>query len=227
MKRIIFIPVAFLILMGIGCQTLNNTQKGTGVGVAAGALVGGLIGKGSVWGILAGAAIGGTAGYFIGKNMDKQANELKQAVPSANVERMGEGINMTFDNKLLFKINSAEVNAEAKESLAAVASVMQKYPDTNMQLFGYTDDTGSDEYNLKLSQQRAENVASILKANGVAASRLTATGKGETDFMFENTSEENRAKNRRVEVAIHASEKMQQDAKAGKYDDGTKPPGNK
>src|SRR5262245_54122104 len=108
MKKIIICLTAVSILFA-GCKTMNKQQKGTAIGAASGAAVGALLTKGSVWGILAGAAIGGTAGNLIGKKMDKQAKELKQAVPNAQVERIGEGINMTFESGLMFKINSAEI----------------------------------------------------------------------------------------------------------------------
>src|SRR4249919_4148743 len=134
MKKIIFIPVLLLILFP-ACKSLNNTQKGTAVGVAAGATAGAIIGgggKSSVIGALIGAAVGGGAGYLIGNHMDKQAKEIKQAVPDAQVERVGEGINMTFNSGLLFKINSSMLSDSAKYNLDRIAAVFNDYPETTI-----------------------------------------------------------------------------------------------
>ena len=118
-KNWIFIPALFAVLL-TNCKSANNTQKGTAIGAAAGAGAGALIGgggKSSVWGALIGAAVGGGAGYVIGHHMDKQAKEIKQAVPDAQVERVGEGINMTFNSGLLFQINSSALSEAAKTNL--------------------------------------------------------------------------------------------------------------
>src|SRR6186713_3115693 len=147
-KKIIFVPAILAILI-INCKSANNTQKGTGIGVAAGATAGALIGgggKSSVFGALIGAAVGGGAGYLIGHHMDKQAKEIKQAVPDAQVERVGEGINMTFNSGLLFQVNSSALSEAAKTNLEKVAGVFTKYPETNLLIEGHTDDTGTPQY---------------------------------------------------------------------------------
>nr|WP_254560722.1 OmpA family protein [Dyadobacter diqingensis] len=214
-NSIIIVALAFL----IGCKSLNNTQKGTGIGVAggaaAGAAIGELAGKNSVIGALIGAAVGGSAGYFIGKHMDKQAQELKQAIPDATVERVGEGINLTFNSGLLFKLNSAELSEDAKTELKKVGGILSKYDDTQILLEGHTDDTGSDDYNLKLSERRAESVSKYLESQNIPSSRLRTKWYGESQPKFPNDSEVNREKNRRVELAIFANDDMKKDAEKG------------
>ena len=212
---IIIIVLALL----IGCKSLNNTQKGTGVGVAggaaAGAAIGSLTGKNTAIGALIGAAVGGSAGYLIGRHMDKQAEELKQAIPDATVERVGEGINLTFNSGLLFKINSAELSEDAKQELKKMSGILTKYDDTQILLEGHTDDTGSDQLNMRLSEQRAEAVSSFLKSQNLPSSRLKTKWYGETQPKYPNDSEANREKNRRVELAIYADKDMKKDAKKG------------
>lgn len=214
-NSIIIVALAFL----IGCKSLNNTQKGTGIGVAggaaAGAAIGELAGKNSVIGALIGAAVGGSAGYFIGKHMDKQAQELKQAIPDATVERVGEGINLTFNSGLLFKLNSSELSEDAKTELKKVGGILSKYDDTQILLEGHTDDTGSDDYNMKLSERRAESVSKYLESQNIPSSRLRTKWYGESQPKFPNDSEVNREKNRRVELAIFANDDMKKDAEKG------------
>ncbi|MHA4807981.1 OmpA family protein [Flavitalea flava] len=218
-KRGIFIPVIIgFILSGVtGCKSMNKTQKGTAIGAGAGAAAGALIGggKNSVLGALIGAAVGGGAGYLIGHKMDKQAQEIKQAVPDANVERVGEGINMTFNSGLLFTINSSMLSEAAKTSLEKVASVFVKYPETNLLIEGHTDDTGSPSFNMDLSKKRAYAVSSFLQTKGVSTGRMDIKWYGETQPKYPNTSEANRVLNRRVEVAITANDQMKEDAKKG------------
>lgn len=199
-----------------GCAGMNKQQKGTAAGAAGGALLGAAVSKGSIWGILAGAAVGGLAGNLIGKKMDAQAKELKQAVPTAAVERVGEGINMTFESGLLFKLNVSDLNASYEDDLASAASVFVKYPDTNIHIEGHTDDTGKDEYNQVLSEKRAHSVAAFLISKGVDAKRITEKGYGELQPKYTNDSEQNRAKNRRVELGVFANDQMKKDANDGK-----------
>jgi outer membrane protein OmpA-like peptidoglycan-associated protein len=165
---------------------------------------------------LAGAAIGGTAGNLIGKKMDAQAKELQQAVPTAHVERVSEGINVTFESGLVFQINSAEISDAYKKDLSSAAEVFNKYPDTNILIEGHTDDTGSDEYNMTLSQKRANAVKDFFVTKGVVEDRLTAKWYGETQPKYPNDSDSNRQKNRRVELGVIANDKMKEDAKKGK-----------
>jgi outer membrane protein OmpA-like peptidoglycan-associated protein len=214
MKKIIIVITALMILF-TGCQTMNKTQKGATAGAAGGALIGAAVSGGSIWGILIGAAVGGTAGGLIGKKMDKQAKELKQAIPTAEVQRVGEGINMTFSSQLMFALNSDKISDGAKSDLASAATVFQKYPDTYLMIEGHTDDTGADEYNMTLSEKRANSVADFLISKGVDPSRVQRKWYGETQPKYANDSEENRSKNRRVEVGVFANEKMKEEAKKG------------
>jgi len=147
--------------------------------------------------------------------MDKQAQEIKQAVPDAQVERVGEGIEMTFNSGLLFMINSAALSEVAKTNLEKVAGVFVKYPETNLLIEGHTDDTGPADFNMELSKKRAYSVSEYLQSKGVSPSRMQVKWYGETQPKFPNTSEDNRAKNRRVEVAITANDQMKQKAQQG------------
>ncbi|HSC36506.1 MAG TPA: OmpA family protein [Chitinophagaceae bacterium] len=223
MKKAIFYPVAMLLLAaGLpACKSLNNTQKGTGIGVAAGATAGALIGGGgkrSVIGALIGAAVGGGAGYVIGHHMDKKAEEVKQAIPDATVERVGEGINVTFNSGLLFKINSSVLSDAAKDNLAKAAGVFVKDPETILLVEGHTDDTGPLDFNMELSKKRAYAVSEFLESKGVAAGRFQVKWYGPNQPKYPNTNEANRANNRRVELAIMANDQMKQKAKDGKLD---------
>ena len=186
------------------------------MGAAAGSVIGGK--NGTAIGAIIGAAVGGTGGYLIGRNMDKQAKEIKQKIPDAQVERVGEGINVTFNSALLFKINSSTLSDSAMAGLDKVAEVFVKYPETNILVEGHTDDTGTDAFNMQLSEKRAEAVTSYLESKGVAANRFTIKWYGETQPKYPNTSEANRVLNRRVELAIIANEEMKKDAKDGSLD---------
>ncbi len=201
------------------CKSLNNTQKATGAGVAVGGAAGAIIGgggKSSVIGALIGAAVGGGAGYLIGNHMDKQAREIKQAVPDAQVERVGEGINMTFNSGLLFKINSSELSDSAKYNLERIATVFNKYPETIILVEGHTDNTGTIEYNLNLSKQRATIVSDYLISKGVGRQRFDIKWYGETQPKYSNDTDANRKLNRRVEVAVIANSDLKKEAEQGK-----------
>src|SRR6478735_12517697 len=221
-KTILYLTLAATIISG--CKSMNNTQKGTAIGTGAGAAVGAGVGaiiggkNATAIGAIIGAAVGGTSGYAIGRNMDKQAKEIKDSVPDAQVERVGEGINVTFNSALLFKINKSDLSDSAKASLAKVAGVFTQYPETNLLVEGHTDDTGSDAYNMKLSEQRAEAVKNYLASQGVAGNRFTVKWYGEGQPKYPNDSEANRALNRRVELAVVANEEMKQDAQKGNVD---------
>lgn len=212
-KTIVVISAAAVILAG--CAGMNRQQKGTIAGAIGGAAAGAALGDGSIWAAIAGAAIGGAAGNLIGKNMDEQARELEQAVPTAEVNRVGEGINMTFESGLMFEINSATLSDAYKDDLAAAAAVFEKYPDTNILVEGHTDDTGAEDYNLSLSERRARSVTDYLVASGMDRSRFEVRGYGESQPKYPNDSDANRSKNRRVELGIFANEDMKQQAQAG------------
>ena len=212
----VFVPALLAVLL-TDCKSVNHTQKATAVGVAVGGAAGALIGHGknSVLDALIGAAVGGGAGYLIGHHMDKQAEEIKQAVPDAQVTRVGEGINMTFNSGLLFKINSSLLSEEAKVNLEKVAGVFIKYPETNILIEGHTDNTGTPEYNMELSKKRAYAVSDFLATKGVSTGRMDIKWYGETQPKVPNDNDADRAQNRRVEVGIMANDQMKQKAQQG------------
>lgn len=200
-----------------GCQA-SRTVKGAGIGAAAGGVIGGVIGHQSgntAIGAIAGAAIGGTAGALIGRHMDKQAEELREDLDGATVERVGEGILITFNSGLQFNVNSYNLTSTTKVNLNDLAEVVNKYDDTDILIEGHTDSSGSDDYNQTLSEKRAAAVKRYLVAQGVVASRLTDMGYGESQPIADNTTEAGRQQNRRVEVAIYANDKMKRAAKRG------------
>jgi len=210
--------IAVIFYFTVSCtaiQNSNKTQRGAGIGVAAGALVGGLIG-GDIGGALIGAAIGGAAGGLIGNQMDKQADKISEAVPGAEVRRVGEGIYIIFDEKsgVNFDFDSDRLTNVAKENLNAVAEIFNEFPDTDLMIEGHTDNVGSDDYNMNLSKRRADAVVNYIKSKGVSGNRISVKAYGETAPRFKNDSEVNRAKNRRVEIGVSANKQMIEDAKA-------------
>lgn len=202
-------------LVFLGCSA-SNTVKGAGIGAGAGAIIGGIIGKATgntAAGAILGAAIGGTAGALIGHYMDKQADEMKQDIKNAKIERVGEGIKITFDSGILFKVNSSDLQADAKQNIDNLSRILNKYPDTNILVEGHTDSTGTADYNMGLSRRRAESVADYAKGLGVAGSRFSTVGYGETQPIASNATAEGRQLNRRVEIAIFANDKLKDAAK--------------
>ena len=192
-----------------GCASMKNRDRGAMIGAAGGAAIGGVIGNNTgstARGAIIGAVVGGAAGAVIGHQMDQQAKEIDQNVPGATVERVGEGIQVTFESGLLFAFDSDVVREEARANLRNLAASLHKYPNSDLLIVGHTDDVGSDSYNQGLSERRARAAANFLAAQGVAPSRLRATGLGETEPVAANESDANRARNRRVEVAIYASQ---------------------
>ncbi|MDA9555471.1 OmpA family protein [Pelobium sp.] len=199
------------------CKSLSNTQKGAGIGAVAGGTLGALIGKkagNTAVGALIGGALGGTAGAFIGRNMDRQAKEIEQSIPGAEVMREGEGIIVKFDSGLLFEFGKSTLSTAAKQNIDNLAASLNKYPNTNILVVGHTDAIGSDAVNDKLSLDRANAVKSYAVAKGVDADRLKTSGKGKNEPIASNDTDEGRAKNRRVEVVIVANDKMKAEAKA-------------
>ena len=211
---IIIILSAVLILQG--CASMNKTQKGAVIGTATGTAMGAVIGHASgntALGAIIGAAVGGTAGAIIGHQMDKQAEEIKEKVPEAKVERVGEGIVVELSSQILFGFDQADLSTEAKSNLDQLVKVLNEYPDTDIELQGHTDSRGSEAYNQTLSERRAGAVSSYLASRGINNTRLSTKGFGETMPKYDNDSEEGRAQNRRVEFLITANEKMIEQAK--------------
>lgn len=192
-----------------GCASLNNQQKGAVIGATTGGVVGGVIGRqagSTAAGAIIGATVGGVAGSIIGARMDRQAEELRQEIPGAKVERVGEGIQVTFDSGILFDFDSDVLRPEARENLRNLANSLDRYPGTNLMIVGHTDNVGTATYNQRLSERRAAAAANFLATQGVTRSRLQSVGRAFYEPVAENTSEWGRQQNRRVEIAIYASE---------------------
>lgn len=197
-------------------KKLNKEQRGAIIGVGAGGALGAVLGSKSknpaVYAII-GSAVGGVAGTFIGKYMDKQADKLKKDLDVlADVERVGEGIKITMKSGVLFDFNSAKVNAQVNDNLMKFAETLKQYPDTEILVAGHTDNVGTEQYNMVLSEQRAEAVSAVLKANMVSRNRLTVLGYGEKNPVADNALESGREQNRRVEFAIVANDKLKKQA---------------
>lgn len=229
MKKIAIVILAFVTTLSsvfTSCDSIknaNNAQKGAGIGAVSGAVIGGIlgnnIGKGGngALGAVLGGVIGGATGGIIGNKMDKQAREIDTALPGAEVVRVGEGIKLVLnENAVRFNTNKSTLTATAKTNLDKLVKVFNEYPDTNIVIYGYTDSTGSADYNLKLSRERATSVKNYLSSKGLVASRFTVNGLGIADPIATNDTPEGRSQNRRVEFAITANDKMVQDAKEGK-----------
>jgi outer membrane protein OmpA-like peptidoglycan-associated protein len=217
MKSLKFLFAGFLTiaLFSIGCKTRNKTQKGAVIGTAGGAAAGAVIGRAAGntgLGAIIGATVGGVTGAVIGHEMDKQAEEIKKDIPDASVQRVGEGIVIEFNNKILFGFDQYNLTTEARKNLDKLELILQKYPDTDIEVQGHTDNKGTNNYNMSLSKRRAAAVYDYLAGRGVTSSRLTIKGFGETLPKYDNSTEEGQLQNRRGEFLITANEKMKADA---------------
>jgi len=228
LNPLLLLAAALTILPGCSeTKKMSKEQKGAAAGAAGGAVIGGIIGnnvgkKGNtVLGALIGAVVGGVAGGVIGNKMDRQAEQIKTEVPGAQVTRVEEGINVTFDENnpdgskagVFFATNQYNISDNSKLSLDKLVKIFNQYPETNILIEGHTDNVGADAYNLSLSQKRAESVGNYLKNKSIPANRLTIKWYGETEPKVDNDTDAHRAQNRRVEFAITANEKMKTDAK--------------
>lgn len=217
--RLLLVGALSLSMVFTGCKSWNNMAKGATIGTVAGAAVGAGVGKllgNTAVGAIAGAAVGGTTGTLIGRKMDKQAAELEEQLGNnADVERIGEGIKVTFDSGILFQTGKADLNASSKTALTKFAATLIEYPDTDVMVYGHTDSTGSDAINQPLSENRAAAVKAYLVSQGVAGSRITTQGLGSSAPVASNDTETGRSQNRRVEVAITANEEMLKKAQEG------------
>jgi outer membrane protein OmpA-like peptidoglycan-associated protein len=221
-KNSIAIIMAFLVLISgfTSCNSfkkLNKQQRGAIIGAGAGGALGAVIGKKNpALYAIAGSVVGGVAGAVIGRYMDKQAEKLKKDLGTlADVERVEEGIKITMKSGVLFDFNSSKVNPTVNDNLIKFAETLKQYPDTEILVAGHTDNVGTEQYNMSLSQQRANAVANVLKANSVTKSRLTILGYGEKNPVADNTAESGREQNRRVEFAIVANDKLKKQAAKG------------
>ena len=208
-------PLALLLLLGtIGCASLNKKEQGAIIGATAGGAAGAVIGNqvgSTVTGAIIGAVVGGTAGAIIGHQMDQQAKELQQNIPGATVSRVGEGIAVVFDSGLMFDFDSDVIRGEARTNLDRLASSLDKYDNSNLLLVGHTDGVGTETYNQSLSERRAAAAASYLAGRGVV--RIETKGRGEAEPIATNETEAGRHANRRVEIAIYASEAAREAAR--------------
>ena len=217
MKSFTSLFLSVLLFLG-ACNTyknMNKSQQGAVIGTGGGAVVGGIIGKFSgntALGALIGAAVGGTTGAVIGHKMDKQASEIQTQIPNAKVTRVSEGITVEFSNKILFAFNSYDLSTAADTSLNSLVTILNKYPQTNIEVQGHTDSTGTAQYNQTLSEKRASAVADYIIAKGILPARVTTKGFGSTAPEYSNSTEDGRAQNRRVEFLISANDQMKAEA---------------
>ncbi|MCK4631997.1 MAG: OmpA family protein [candidate division Zixibacteria bacterium] len=215
MKRTIAVVLVMaLMLVSVGCMSKKN--QGALIGGTTGAVVGGLIGNkagNTAVGAILGAAIGGVAGAYIGNYMDKQAAEMEKDIEGATIERVGEGIKITFDSGILFDVDKSNLQPVATENLNKLAVILNKYDDTEVLIEGHTDATGGEDHNLDLSLRRAQSVANSLSGQQVIATRLRIMGYGETQPVASNETDGGRQANRRVDIAIFANDKLKKVAK--------------
>lgn len=217
MMRAGFVFVLVGSLVFVGCSA-SNAVKGGAIGAVGGGVLGGVIGKvagNTTLGAIIGAAVGGTAGALIGHNMDKQAEEIQNDIAGAKVERVGEGIKITFDSGILFQTSSSKLEMSARANIEKLSKILNKYPDTNIMVVGFTDATGKEDFNMKLSEQRAKSVVDYTTSLGVNASRFTFKGLGPQEPVASNETPEGRQANRRVEIAVFANEKLKEAAEKG------------
>ena len=200
-------------------RNANNKQKGTVIGATGGAVVGGVVGNNvgegnTALGAIIGGVVGGAAGAYIGNRMDKQAQRIEEEIPGAEVERVGEGINVTFDETsgVYFATDQYNVEGQSREALMSLANIFKEYPNTNILVEGHTDSTGSDAYNLTLSKNRAQAVTNFLVNQGISKGRIDTKWYGESQPKYDNSTVEGRSKNRRVELAIVADEELKEEA---------------
>lgn len=212
------VPVVATLLLSVplffgGCSSLSNTEKGAAVGVGAGAAGGAAIGKATgstARGAVIGAILGGTGGAIIGQRMDRKARELEEKLADAQIQRVGEGIVVTFDSGLLFDFDSSTLQEDARGNLREFASSMNEFRETNILIVGHTDSKGAEEYNQSLSERRAQSAADFLIQQGMSSTRIQREGRGESEPIATNETAAGRMLNRRVEVAVFASEEYRE-----------------
>jgi outer membrane protein OmpA-like peptidoglycan-associated protein len=226
LKNISIFSLAALFLVGFSsCEATknaNNKQKGAVIGATGGAILGAIIGNNAgkggngAAGAVIGGVVGGAAGVLIGAKMDKQAQKIEEEIPGAKVERIDDGIVVTFDENsgVYFDTNKYTINAASQSTLDKLAGVLMEFKDTNVLVVGHTDSSGAEEYNMTLSMNRANAVTNyFVQTKGLSAGRFTTNWYGETSPIADNSTAEGRAKNRRVNIAIVPNEKMKNDAK--------------
>ena len=206
MRRAVIVVLAAAALgaLALNCA-LNKAEQGAIVGAGAGGVAGAVIGKATgstVRGAIIGAAVGGVGGAVIGHQMDKQAQELAYDLPGATVQRIGEGIAVTFPEGLLFGFDSDQLGSSARDNLRKLAGSLKQYPNTRTLIVGHTDSDGTAQYNRDLSDRRALSAADFITGEGIDRLRISTAGRGETEPIATNDSDDGRRQNRRVEIAI-------------------------
>jgi outer membrane protein OmpA-like peptidoglycan-associated protein len=218
MKRILTLSVVMVFLLAsVSCASWSKKERGAMIGGVGGAVAGGVIGHAAgstILGAIIGAAVGGAAGAIIGSYMDKQAAEMQRDLEGAEIQRIGEGIKITFDSGILFDIDKSNLRPVSETNLTKLATILNKYPDTNILIEGHTDNTGTNDYNMALSKDRAQSVSSYLATVDVKSARFSIAGYGETQPIVTNDSPEGRQKNRRVDIAVIANDKLKKAAEA-------------
>lgn len=218
-----FFAILFTACLLMSCdatRNANNKQKGAVIGATGGAVIGGVVGNNvgegnTALGAIIGGVVGGAAGAYIGNRMDEQAKKIEEEIPGAEVERVGEGINVTFDETsgVFFDTEKYNINSRSAESLDRLANIFKEYPNSNILIEGHTDSTGADAYNLTLSKNRAQAVTDYLRNKGISSGRMNTKWYGENQPKYDNSTVEGRAKNRRVELAIVANEELIEEAR--------------
>ncbi|MBC7886785.1 MAG: OmpA family protein [Ferruginibacter sp.] len=226
-KAVVTLAGAMIIFSGCdSTKRMSKKDKGVVIGTTGGAVIGGVIGnnvgnkKNTALGAIIGAVVGGVAGGLIGNKMDKQAEAIKSEIPGAEVTRVGEGINVTFNEKnpdgskagVYFATEMYNINSNSKLALDKLVKVFNAYPETNILIEGHTDNAGTETYNETLSKRRADAVGNYLKSASITGSRLTINHYGETQPKVDNSTDAGKAENRRVEFAITANDKMKEAA---------------
>ncbi len=205
-----------LALAGAGCSGMSNTQRGALIGAGAGGAVGAVVGNAAgstTKGVLIGAAVGGAAGAIIGSRMNDRAETLARDLPNATIERVGEGILVTFDSGILFGFDSFALRPQARSNLGDLAGVLaEDSDDYELLVAGHTDNSGAESYNQTLSERRASAASDYLATHGIPHTQIRTQGLGEMEPMASNETPSGQETNRRVEVAIFASAEYRDEA---------------
>ena len=213
MKKLLTASSLAALLIAGACTTtdsmtgeVRSNRAGTGaiIGAIAGGAAGTMAGGNDTRNAAIGAAIGGLAGYAIGDYMNKQQAELENQMARSGVGivREGDNIRLNMPSDITFDTDRSDIKGSFEDTLAKVASTLQNYPKTTIDVIGHADSTGADDYNMALSERRARSVAGFLVANGVMDQRIWTQGRGETQPIASNDTAEGRAKNRRVEILL-------------------------
>lgn len=190
------------------CSSWSNAAKGAVIGSGGGAAVGAVIGKtlgNTAAGAIGGAVVGGTVGAIIGNNMDRKAREMEEETEGVTIQRVEEGIAVSFDSGLLFNYDSSTLRPEAQLNLGKLSKIISRDEDTILMIVGHTDSSGDENYNMSLSERRAQSAANFMINEGLVRERVQTKGRGELEPIADNQTQAGQQENRRVEVAIYAS----------------------